>query len=347
MKDLSKELIDWAVKTIEKNFKEDVSLLVGHEHWKIPSDGDGIWFNYFIPSTDRGYQLSKTFIIDDIGYDLFPMSWERVENLANLNESITTCLGEGVILYAKSDEDRKKFIQLQEKLKNNLLNKDYVFSKGLEKLNTAMELYKNMMFDDNIKNVRKASGYIANYLSQAVAMINGAYFERGPEDQISAMKGYNELPNDFTETYESIVTSKTNDEIKSSCHMMIKNTRDFFEERSIKDEKVHEINSNLEDLAAWYEEGLYTFRRIEYYTSIKDVANSFAWGYNFQQEFDSIEEEFGLEEMDLMTSFDPDNLEPFRIKSKEIMEYIASVIEEGKVALRKYDTLEEFLKIHG
>lgn len=346
MKDLSKELIDWAVKTIKKNFKEDVSLLVGHKHWKIPSDGDGIWFNYFIPSTDRGYQLSKTFIIDDIGYDLFPMSWERVEGLANLDESLATCLGEGVILYAKSDDDRKRFIQLQEKLKDNLMDKEYVFNKGLEKVNTAMELYKNMMFDDNMKNVRKASGYIANYLSQAVAMINGRYFERGPEDQISVMNGYDELPHDFTKIYESLIKSNTIDEIKSACHMMIKSTRDFFEERSII-EKASEINNNLEDLAAWYEEGVYTFRRIEYYSSNKDVVNSFAWGYNFQQEFDSIEEEFGLDEMDLMTSFDPDNLEAFRLKAKEIMEYIASVIEEGKVSLRKYDTLEEFLKIHG
>jgi hypothetical protein len=32
--------------------------------------------------------------------------------------------------------------------------------------------------------VRKASGYIAGYLSHAIATVNGTYFQRGPENQI-------------------------------------------------------------------------------------------------------------------------------------------------------------------
>ena len=42
---------------------------------------------YFIPGSDRAYQLARTFIIEDIGYDLFPMKWERIEGLATLKES--------------------------------------------------------------------------------------------------------------------------------------------------------------------------------------------------------------------------------------------------------------------
>ena len=30
---------------------------------------------YFIPSTPRGYEMSYQFIVDDIGYDLWPVSW--------------------------------------------------------------------------------------------------------------------------------------------------------------------------------------------------------------------------------------------------------------------------------
>lgn len=346
MKDLSKELIDWAISSIERDFKDDVSLLIGHEHWKIPTDGDSTWFNFFIPKSDNGYKLSKTFIIEGVGYDLFPMSWERVEGLANLNESLSNCLADGVILYSRSEEDKKRFEELQEKLKRNLADKEFTYGKGLEKLNTAMELYKNMIFEEELKNVWKASGYIANYLSQAVAMINGEYFRRGPENQIAVLKGLKELPENFTELYEAIIQSGSSDEIKKACFEMIKNTRSFFEQRQT-DAESSEGACDYEDLADWYEEGVYTFRRIDYYSSVNDVFNSFAWGYNFQQEFDSIEKEFGLEKMDLMSCFDYKNLEPFRQKSKEIMEYIARKIKEGGVALKEYDTLEEFLKIHG
>ncbi|ERI93322.1 hypothetical protein HMPREF1982_01746 [Clostridiales bacterium oral taxon 876 str. F0540] len=115
MKYISKALIDWAVNKIETEYKDDVSLLIGHKHWKIEPDGEEIAFNFFIPETEHCYRVAKTFIIEDIGYDLFPMSWERVEGLTNLNESIITCLADGIILYARSEKDRQRFIELQEK----------------------------------------------------------------------------------------------------------------------------------------------------------------------------------------------------------------------------------------
>lgn len=56
------------------------------------------------------------------------------------------------------------------------------------------------------------------------------------------------------------------------------------------------------------------FRRIYYYCDQKDVFNSFSWGCLFQQEFDSIQEDFGLAAMDLMGVFDHGNLSAFRMR---------------------------------
>jgi hypothetical protein len=346
MKYISKELIEWAVNKIKTEYKEDVSLLIGHRHWKIGPDGNEVAFNFFIPETQRGYTLAKTFIIDEIGYDLFPMSWERVEGLSNLNESITTCLGDGVILYARSEEDKQRFINLQQQLQENLNNPDFMYKKGLEKISVAMDLYKNMIFEEALSQLRKASGYIAGYLSQAVAGINGTYFSRGPENQIEVLKEMKHIPEKLPELYQRIVEAKTAQEIKELCYEIITVTRDFFMERMPKaDSKCREYN--FEDLAAWYEEGRYTFRRIYHYCDEKDVFNSFAWGYNFQQEFDSIQGEFGLKTMDLMGEFDPDNLEAFSRRAEEIEKYISSVIRSNGIAIREYSNFEEFLKANG
>ena len=346
MKYISKELVDWAVHKIQTEYIDDVSLLIGNRNWKIVPDGNEVAFNYFIPQTDRGYTLAKTFIIDEIGYDLFPMSWERVEGLADLNEGITTCLADGVILYARSEEDRQRFIRLREKLKENLKNPDFTYKKGLEKISVAMELYKNMVFEESIGQVRKASGYAAGYLSQAVAAMNGTYFERGPENQIAALCKMKHIPEKFTALYQGIVEAKALEDIKELCYQMICMTRAFFLERAPRMElKCREYN--FEDLAAWYEEGVYTFRRIYYYCDHKDAFNSFAWGYNLQQEFDSIQAEFGLKAMDIMSVFDSGNLDAFRKRTEEIEWYIASEIRSHGVAIREYSNLEEFLKVKG
>jgi hypothetical protein len=346
MRYISKELIEWAVNKIQTEYKEDVSLLIGHRHWKVGPDGDEVAFNFFIPETQRGYTLAKTFIIDEIGYDLFPMSWERVEGLANLNESITTCLADGVILYARSEEDRLKFINLQKQLQENLKNPDFTYKKGVEKISIAMDLYKNMIFEESLSQLRKASGYIAGYLSQAVACINGTYFNRGPENQIEILKAMKHIPEKLPELYERIVAAKTLQEIKDLCFEMIETTRAFFMDRTPKiDTKFREYN--FQDLAAWYEEGRYTFRRIYHYCEVKDVFNSFAWGCNFQQEFDSIQGEFGLKTMDLMGAFNADNLEAFSRRAEEIEQYIISVIRSNGIVIREYSNLEEFLKANG
>lgn len=346
MKYISKELVDWAIHKIQTKYPDDVSVLIGHKHWNIAPDGDEVAFNFFIPKTERGYTLAQTFIIDEIGYDLFPMSWERVEGLANLNEGLTTCLADGVILFARSKEDKERFVQLQKKLQDNLETPEFTYKKGLEKIDTAMELYKNMVFEESLGQARKASGYIAGYLSQAVAAVNGTYFKRGPENQIAVLREMKHIPEQFLILYNEIVEAKTLEETKELCYQIIEVTRAFFLERTpLKDPETRVYN--FEDLAAWYEEGVYTFRRIYYYCDQKDVFNAFAWGYNFQQEFDSIQEEFGLKTMDLMSVFDSENLDAFHKRAKEIDQYIAAEIRNHEVVIKEYANLEEFLKKNG
>ena len=34
---------------------------------------------YFIPKTERAYSFARTFMIEGVGYDIYPMSWERLE----------------------------------------------------------------------------------------------------------------------------------------------------------------------------------------------------------------------------------------------------------------------------
>lgn len=345
MKYMSKELIDWAINKIQRDYPEDVSLLIGHKHWKIEPDGSEVAFNFFIPETERGYTLAKTFIINEIGYDLFPMSWERIEGLANINEGLTTCLADGVILYARSEGDRQRFIDLQNKLQENLINPSFTYKKGLEKISIAMDLYKNMVFEELLGQVRKASGYIAGYLAQAVATLNGTYFERGPENQIEVLGRMQHIPEQFLVLYQRIVEAKTIQEIKEICYEMIRVTRVFFMDRALHME-LKNRGYNFEDLAAWYEEGVYTFRRIYYYCDQKDAFNSFAWGYSLQQELDSIQSDFGLKAMDLMGVYDSVNLDFFRKRAEEIEQYIVSEIRSNDVTIREFSSLNEFLKVN-
>ena len=121
MKNIDKELIDWAINKIKSEYKEDIALLIGQVGaCKTPDDEQNMSFDFFVPATERGNNLATTFIIEDMGYDLYPISWERLEGIANFNEPrMIFAVAKGEVIYAKTEEYRKRFNDIKIKIKNN------------------------------------------------------------------------------------------------------------------------------------------------------------------------------------------------------------------------------------
>jgi hypothetical protein len=342
MKPTQRELTEWAITQIKKNFKDDVALLIAISGHSLENDCHGECFDYFVPANEKGYKLAQTFIIDGVGHDLYPRSWERIENMANFDDAFTYGLADARILYYRSEEDKKHFIELQEKLKANLQDKEFMLKKALEKLDTAMDIYRTMMFEDMLYKVRMAAGFIARYLSVAVACINGTYFRERLDLETVELAQMKDIPDNFVMGIEAIVKAKTPEELKSLSYQIISTTRKFIStHKTPKYEKVK--TPNYEDLADWYEEGSLTWRRIYYHCDVQNYERAFPDAISLQYEMNIIKEEFGLREMDLLGCFDADNLSAFKQRAQELEQYIISEIENHGVILNRYDTLEQFL----
>ena len=343
MKPTQKELKNWAIHQIQTKYKDDVALLIAISGHSLENDCHGECFDYFIPANENGNKLAQTFIIDGVGHDLYPRSWKRIENMANFNDDFTFGLAEGKILYYRSEEDRNHFAAMQEKLKANLQDKDFMSKKALEKLDTAMEIYRTMMFEDMLYKVRMAAGFIARYLSVAVACINGTYFRQRLDLETVELARMKEIPDNFIMYFEEIVKAKSIERLKSLSHELISTTRKFIS--SHKPTKIEKAKiPGYEELADWYEEGSLAWRRIYYHCDTQNYERAFPDSINLQHELNIIKEEFGLREMDLLGSFDSENLSAFKQRAQELEQYIVSEIESHGVILNKYDTLEQFLE---
>ena len=55
-------------------------------------------------------------MIAGVGYDIFPMDWERVRNIANLEEGLLPLVGDVKVLYSASEEDLGRFRTASERL---------------------------------------------------------------------------------------------------------------------------------------------------------------------------------------------------------------------------------------
>lgn len=335
-------LSDWAIKKVETEFRDDVCLLLEHRTLKLEKDMATRTFSFYIPATNRANGLARTFIIDGIGYDLFPMSWERIERMADVKEYNTTCLADAEILWARSDEDKQRFISLQARLQANLQNPQYMLECAKKWIATVKEIYQDTLFEERLYKVRENSGYICDLLSVAVAFVNGCYFIHGQTSQLSELSSMKKLPISFIKLYETIIKEPSLDLQKRLCYEIINNTKAFLDEQA----KTTKESTHLDfsELAAWYQELCYTWRRVYYWCEKNDPVNAYIWCCNLQNEASEWGAKFGITDIDIFSSFKADDLAGFRRRVEYVESQFRKAIENNGVKLDEYKTVEDFLK---
>lgn len=336
----SEILTKWAIDKIKTDYADDVALLIGHNTLKLEKDRGESDLSYFVPVDKIPYGFAKTFIIDGVGCDLFSRTWDQLKGLANLSGYNISCLGDVNILYYRSEEDKNRFLDLQQDLKKNLENREYMHKKAVEKMHSAIALFQEMLFENNLSTVRVNAGYIADFLSIAVAYENQTYFKHGQIDQINVLESIESVPKDFIELYKSIVRQQTKEGLVEVCREIISVTKEFLK---LASHEKHSVNENFVELAEWYHELSYTFRRIYNYCDENDTVNSFMWGCMMQSELNIVSEDFGLPMFDLLEAFYADDMTEYYNRAKDIEEQIVSIIKDKGIELDTYSNVEEFV----
>ncbi len=336
-------LAEWAVRKIESEYKDDVCVLLEHRTLRLEQDQEQTSFSFYIPATSRANGLARTFIIDGIGYDLFPIGWERIERMADVKDYNTTVLGDAEILWARTEDDRRRFASLQGRLAANLQNPDLMCKRAVEWLGRAVDLYQDMLFEEALPKMRENAGHICNLLAIAVACVNRSYFKHGQTDQIKELASMKDVPVGFTDLYERIIWAKTAEEQKRLCHEIIVSTKRFLEGQDRN--TTRRISApDFSELATWYQELSYTWRRVYHWCDRNDPVNAYLWGCFLQNEVEKVGEEYGIADVDTLGAFEADNLSAFRQHAEEVERKIVAAIEANGVAIESYSSVEEFLK---
>ncbi len=342
MQTINEQLVDWIIKRIKTDFRDEVGLLIGEEAYKLDSDRGQVAMSFFFPASEKANQLARTFIIGGIGYDLFPMSWERMERIARLEEDNAPVLLDAQILYTGIDQDKTRFVKLQEETAANLKNTMYTYRKALEKLAVAMELYQTMVFEDSLYKVRKAAGHIVLYLANAVAYTNHSCLRRGHYTMMAELASMSRIPHDFITLVQAVVQAETKEDIKQRCYEIIYNTRRYLKEKNSKTEEP-DRNHDYQGLASWYHELSYLWREIYHFCDAGDAVKAFLRSCNLQSEIDIISEEFGLPELDLLGAFHPSGLADYRQQAAHIEQQIRSIVFEHGAVIDEYPSIADFL----
>lgn len=345
MKNNDSEILKWAIGKIEREYKDDVALVLGHGSDTQEADGTGRYkgeIDYYVPITERANSLSQSFIVDEVCYDIYPRTWESIESMAALNDCHTACLADASVLYARTEADRAHFERIRAKLFANLKSRGVVLFKARERLNVAREIFLGMIFNQKLCEVRSSAGFILDYLGQSIALFNGRYFHRNALYQLEELEGFPQKPARFAEVYEQIIRCDTVDAIKALCYRLLTIVGDFLGPE--KEGRTSGCHKSFRGLADWYQEFSHMWRRIDESCTQGDVRRAFIWGCSLQHELDVVHEEFGLEEMDLVGAFDAGDLSVMRARAQEVEGKIVDAIVKSSVRVAIYRTLDDFLQ---
>lgn len=348
------KLIHWIAARVKNDYTEDIALILLYGSYvngtaNTKSDVDC----YFIPRTERGYQFAMDFIIQDVGYDIFPMSWERVEGIANLKEALIPCVGDVKVLYCHCEDELEKFKCLQKRLRDNLNNPDYTKRIARERFERACKLYLKLRDCSGLMETRLFAGNIMMTLADGVAIYNQDYFHFGLKKQYEDLQKFRNIPAHFMEEYEKVIQSEKTEEIKMHSRNLIKAFADFMEVEYAEDGQSQEeeapaeaVNPNTDFyfLARLYEEISSTFNKIYVCAETGNFVLAFLSAVCLQNEFREIAKEQGIVCCDILGSYSYKDLGKLAETTRKVEQDFVKVITDGGEKINRFADFEEFEK---
>lgn len=349
------QIVDWITARASTQFKDDISLVLIYGSYvngtaNSKSDVDC----YFIPKTDRGYGFCNTFILNGIGYDIFPMSWERVERIADLQDTLLPCVGDVQMIYANSDEDVERFKKLQERMKMNLLDKQLSKKAAEDRFRTASELVARMVHAGKLGAVRNYAGNILMLLADAAALYHHTYFHKGLKQQFQDLQIINGLPSDLTDEYLQVIQASTIEDIITSTHAMFMSVKNHLQTtieipmtpHIIEKTSAGEQAVDYASLASLYEEIVSTFNKIYVcYESGNDVL-AFLSAVCLQNVLEDVCRESGLPAYDLLEAYQYDDLSLLVRRAEQIEADLVHRITVGGGKIKRYESFAAFEAAH-
>lgn len=350
-KEINDKIVEWITNKVKNEYADDISLVLLYGSYingtaNSKSDVDC----YYIPKTERGYNLGVGFIIDGVGYDLFPMPWERVARIADLQECLLPLVGDVQVIYCGDSSDLEHFKEIQSKLHSNLANDEYVKDIARKRCLDAYRMCEQVKSSSNLSEIRKIAGHVIMTLADAVVIYNHDYFHFGLKKQYENLESnFPDIPQSIVTGYKQVVTSLSRNDVKNRTIDLLKLVCDYMHitiesQADIIPNNVAEAQCvNVSWLAGLYEEISSTFNKIYVCCESGNYILAFLSAVCLQRELDDAKEA-GSPSYDLLSYFDYRQLSKLAEKTLMIETDFVEFIADNGGNIKSYDSYEQFIQ---
>lgn len=277
------DLLAAIVEKIETTYPEDISLLICYGSFVTGeyAETSDIDF-FFVPRTKRGGELDHQFILDGIGYDLWPVSWERLTQIANLEDQPASILMDGQALFASSEDDLRNLDHLKDIFSQNLKDETLVSKLSARHIEKA----KASCFD--LQNHESGLAWIdamgiVEMLLVAVATLNGTYLKKGAKRIEQELASLPLKPAGFLEAYRRLIETGEPAELQRIVRGMIVEAGKIWQSKFGRDSE----NLDPAELTGFYEEFKSTYNKLLHACDEKNYAAAYYTGFMIDRETQS------------------------------------------------------------
>ncbi|RKN83938.1 nucleotidyltransferase domain-containing protein [Paenibacillus ginsengarvi] len=352
------------VKQIEVRYPEDIAIVgyYGSYLQGRATERSDLDF-FFIPSTERGRQAELQFLIGGISFDFYPISWERAERMARFEDWNTTIIADCELLYVRSEEDRTRFMRLRDTIADMkhpskmpaMMNKAEL---ALRECFAGLDRFRLAGLRLDLSYCRTIGQDIAGHLFRCLGYLNQTYYTRSWGHYREQVRKLPLSPDTLESCLDTIMFSRSADEIRSACERVTLDTHRLISERR---EGLEGRRSYADRLKGYYEEERGMLNKLltacetgQYETAffvavgVQDdlsrmlyaAERGYGPGFLGTGEYRDYYTKFGYP--DLVSLLDPNDFEPLRLAVLRLIERLEKHLSSEGVPLNRFDSVAEF-----
>ena len=340
-KNTNNQFTEWFLDKIEKEYSDDVDMVLGCSSLQAPGYEDETRPDIFVPATKRGYELASLFLINRCKYDIYPRSWDEIEQYVALEHYDTMLFADSTLLYARNETIVQRYQKCLSRLKANRNNPDITMRAAMNDYNHALEVFQTCCLETDLSAVMMCGGYVCDFLTHSVASINGTYIPKSFTGQYEFILSCKKRPYGFEQLWYAVNNSHDPGEIKQLCSQLLANMKVFLGQNETND-----TFPDTDGLARWYEEMTEDFNRIRGFAERGEFMNVRGWATKLQWELNNAHNDFGLRKFSLLSSFDKNKMDDFLHAVDDCEKCIEETISGGGTSLRRYADVPDYIKNH-
>ena len=334
------DLLAAIVEKIETTYSEDISVLICYGSYVTGDHGrmSDIDF-FFVPKTKRGYELGHQFILKDVGYDLWPVSWERLTKISNLEEPIASILMDGEVLFAASEHDLLRLDDLKNNLQQNLSNEAVARKMSTRYMDRAKAIYWDMQNHEGNAILIDAV-QIAETLLFAIAIVNGIYTRKGVKRIQDELSRFSVKPVTFLEAYRKLIRTNNKLEVQRLANELITETEEIWKTKFEEDTK----SVDASDLEGFYEEFKSTYNKLLLACEEKNYENAYYAGFMIDRETQSFLSHYTGPGIfpGMIYEVIKNDYESIRANCSEHEQQLLKLLHKCRININTYSDIDEF-----